>query len=229
MSRSARLLSLLESLRRRRYSVTGKVLAEELGISLRSLYRDIATLQTQGARIDGAAGVGFRLRPGFLMPPLMFSNEEIEALVLGSRWVADRADAPLATAASGALAKIASVLPENLREDLEGSGLVVGPSREPKPDGAISTAVRKAMREEFKVRVDYLDAQNRKSQRTIWPIALGFFESIQVVVAWCELRQSFRHFRLDRIGNVQPLPTRYPKKRRILLGQWRASEGIPES
>jgi predicted DNA-binding transcriptional regulator YafY len=92
MSRAERLLALLQILRRHRQPVTGRALAEELGISVRSLYRDIATLQTQGARIDGESGLGYLLRPGFTIPPLMFSEEEIQALVLGSRWVAARGD-----------------------------------------------------------------------------------------------------------------------------------------
>jgi predicted DNA-binding transcriptional regulator YafY len=99
MSRAERLLSLIEILRRHRAPVSGGKLAEELGVSLRSLYRDIATLQGQGAPIEGEAGVGYILKPGFLLPPLMFSETEIEAIVLGSRWVAQRGDGELSTAA----------------------------------------------------------------------------------------------------------------------------------
>lgn len=106
--------------------MTGPALAAELGISLRSVYRDIATLQAQGARIGGAAGLGYILRPGFMLPPLMFSEEEIEALALGSRWVADRTDHALAEAARSAPAKIAAVLPKALRDDLDASALLVG-------------------------------------------------------------------------------------------------------
>src|SRR5579871_5038155 len=119
MSRSERLLQLLEALRRRRRPVAGAVLAEELGVSLRSIYRDIATLQAQGANIEGEAGVGYLLKPGFLLPPLMLTEEEIEAIVLGSRWVAKRGDDKLSTAARGALAKILSVLPPDLRDEAE--------------------------------------------------------------------------------------------------------------
>src|SRR5438128_6875775 len=114
MSRSQRLLDLIQVLRRHRRPVTGAVLAEDVGVSLRTLYRDIETLKAQGARIDGEAGVGYVLRPGFMLPPLMFSEDEIEAIVLGSRWVADRTDAPLGNAARTALAKIAAVLPRDL-------------------------------------------------------------------------------------------------------------------
>ena len=121
MSRAERLLELMQCLRRHRYPVGGAALASELGISVRTLYRDIAALQAQGARIDGEPGVGYVLRPGFMLPPLMFSEDEIEALVLGSRWVADRADDPLGRAARNALAKIAAVLPTDLRKSLHRS------------------------------------------------------------------------------------------------------------
>src|SRR5881396_422406 len=126
MSRAQRLLDLIQLLRGYRRPVSGAVLAEALGISLRTLYRDIETLNAQGATIDGAPGLGYVLRPGFMLPPLMFSEEEIEALVLGSRWVADRADHRLGEAARNALAKISAVLPPELRHDLETSALLIG-------------------------------------------------------------------------------------------------------
>src|SRR6187200_43800 len=113
VSRAERLLELLQVLRRYRQPVAGQTLADELGVSVRTLYRDIATLQGQGAAIDGEAGLGYVLKPGFMLPPLMFSEEEIEALVLGSRWVADRADRALADAAANVLAKIGAVLPKD--------------------------------------------------------------------------------------------------------------------
>jgi biotin operon repressor len=116
MARAERLLGLIQVLRRHRHPVSGQVLADELGVSLRTVYRDIQTLIGQGAAIDGEAGVGYVLRPGFVLPPMMFSDEEIEALVLGSRWVAQRTDERLSRAAANAVAKIAAVLPDDLRE-----------------------------------------------------------------------------------------------------------------
>src|SRR5690349_5512918 len=127
MSRAERLLGLMQVLRRHRRPVSGAALARELGISIRTLYRDIATLQAQGADIEGEPGLGYVLKPGFMLPPLMFSEDEIEALVLGSRWVADRGDERLGSAAQNALVKIAAVLPDDLREDLDASALLVGP------------------------------------------------------------------------------------------------------
>jgi predicted DNA-binding transcriptional regulator YafY len=127
LSRAQRLLDLIQVLRRHRRPVSGGTLADAVGVSLRTLYRDIDTLKAQGAHIDGEPGVGYVLRPGFLLPPLMFSEEEIEALVLGSRWVAERADAPLGDAARNALAKIAAVLPDDLRDSLDATNLLIGP------------------------------------------------------------------------------------------------------
>ena len=127
MSRSQRLLDLIQVLRRHRRAVSGAVLAEEVGVSLRTLYRDIETLRAQGAPIDGEVGVGYMLRPGFMLPPLMFSEEEIEALVLGSRWVSERADGPLGKAARNVLAKIGAVLPDDLKQSIDASGLLIGP------------------------------------------------------------------------------------------------------
>src|SRR3981189_2569221 len=127
MSRAQRLLDLIQALRGYRRPVSGATLAEALGISLRTVYRDIETLKAQGAHIHGEPGVGYVLRPGFLLPPLMFSEEEIEAIVLGSRWVADRADRALADAAANVLAKIGAVLPKDLRETLDDSGMLIAP------------------------------------------------------------------------------------------------------
>lgn len=227
MSRAERLLQLMQCLRRHRYPVSGAALAVELGISLRTLYRDIASLQAQGARIDGEAGVGYLLRPGFMLPPLMFSEDEIEALVLGSRWVAARADTRLGDAARNALAKIGAVLPEDLRHALDASALLVGPG-EPIAAGDQELArIRLAIRTERKLEIDYRDLQGKESTRTVWPFALGFFDRVRVVVGWCELRQAIRHFRTDRIIRLSVSDTRYPRRRQALLKQWRQSEGIP--
>lgn len=227
MSRAERLLELMQCLRRHRYPVSGAALASELGISLRTLYRDIAALQAQGARIDGEPGVGYVLRPGFMLPPLMFSEDEIEALVLGSRWVADRADDPLGLAARNALSKIAAVLPTELRNALDDSALLVGPGEVIAAGDQELVAIRHAIRSECKLRIRYRDLLGCTSDRVIWPFALGFFEQVRVVAAWCEHRQSYRHFRTDRIADLTVLKSRYPRRRQALLKEWREIEGIP--
>ncbi len=227
MSRSARLLDLLQALRRRRHPVRGQVLAEELGISLRTLYRDIATLQAQGAAIEGEAGIGYVLRPGFTLPPLMFTEDEVEALVLGARWVAEQGDPGLRDAARDTLAKVRAVLTPALRQRLEENGLLVPPPATA-PSGAGLPVIRQAIRDERKLAIAYRDASGRETQRLVWPIALGFFERLRVLVAWCELRQDLRSFRLDRIATLAPTGERYPERRAGLLKAWRSREGIAE-
>lgn len=216
----------MQALRGRRHPVQGHTLAQELGISLRTLYRDIAALQGQGAHIDGAPGLGYVLRPGFTLPPLMFSPEEIEALVLGSRWVASRSDSALAQAACSALAKIAFVVPSELRPVLDDSALLVGPGGVQASTDGVLASLRAAIRAECKLRIGYRDLQERETSRTVWPCALGFFDRVSVLVAWCELRQEFRHFRTDRIIGLERLEERYPRRRRVLLQQWRAHQGM---
>ncbi len=216
----------MQALRRHRYPISGATLAAEFSISLRTLYRDIASLQAQGARIDGESSIGYVLRPGFMLPPLMFSEDEIEALVLGSRWVADRADAQLSEAARNVIAKIAAILPADLRLGLETSVLLVGPE-EPIATGDKELArIRLAIRSERKLEIHYRDLKEKKSTRTIWPFAVGFFERVRVVVGWCELRQEFRHFRIDRIIELTLSEQRYPRRRHAMFKAWREVEGI---
>lgn len=229
MSRAARLLDLLQLLRRHRRPVAGAAIAQALGISLRTLYRDVATLQAQGAGIEGSPGLGYVLREGFVLPPLMFTAEETEALVLGSRWVARRGDRHLAAAAHDALAKIAAVLPPALRASLDQSALIVGPAPgdDPAPpDDAVLAAIRRAIGAEHRLSIRYRDATGQSSQRWVWPFALGFFEQVRVLVAWCELRQAVRHFRTDRIDGFAASDERYPQRRHALLKAWRAEQGI---
>ena len=227
LSRAERLLQLMQTLRRHRQPVTGQALASELGISLRTLYRDIASLQGQGAHIEGEAGLGYVLRPGFVLPPLMFSEVEIEALVLGSRWVAERGDTRLGEAAKNALAKITAVLPPELRHEVESSALLVGPASQSTPADLLLFQIRTALRAERKLQVGYRDVKGEETVRMIWPCAVGFFDRCLVMVAWCELRRDFRHFRIDRIGSLCILEERYPERRQALLRKWREQEGIP--
>ncbi|MEW6631025.1 MAG: YafY family protein [Pseudomonadota bacterium] len=226
MSRSERLLYLIQILRRHRRPVSGQILAGEMGVSIRTLYRDIATLQGQGAPIEGEAGLGYVLKPGFMLPPLMFTDEEIEAIVLGSRWVAKQPDKRLAVAATDALAKIAAVLPDDLREDLDATTLLVGPQ-----SGSVEAidlgVVRQAIRDERKLGFLYRDADGAASQRLVWPFALGFFDKVRVMVAWCEMREDFRHFRADRMTDLTATDIRYPRRRQAMLKEWRATLDKP--
>lgn len=228
MSRSTRLFDLLQALRRHRRPVTAAALAQELGVSVRTIYRDIATLAGQGAPIDGEAGIGYALRPGFMLPPLMFGEEEIEALVLGLRFVVQRGDAGLARAAADASAKIAAVLPADLRDAAMAAGLLAGPGPKAEPPAIDLSHLRSAIRSERKLRITYTDGDGRSSERTIWPVAIGFFDQARVLAAWCETRNDFRHFRADRIASADILTDRYPRRRAALLKAWREKEGVPQ-
>ena len=227
MSRSERLLDLLQTLRRYRQPVSGETLARELGISIRTLYRDIVTLQGQGADIVGEPGMGYVLKPGFMLPPLMFSEDELEALVLGSRWVAKRSGGgTLGQAAENALAKIASVLPADLRERLDTTNLLVGPgSTLPAPEADLSE-IRLAIRTERKLSISYSDEAGQQTERTIWPFALSFLDHVRIVLAWCETRNDFRHFRTDRISAMANTGDRYPQRKGALLKAWKEDQKI---
>jgi predicted DNA-binding transcriptional regulator YafY len=227
VARAERLLGLIQVLRRHRRPVSGQTLADELGISLRTVYRDIQTLIGQGAAIDGEAGIGFILRPGFVLPPLMFSDEEIEALVLGLRWVAQRSDETFERAATDALAKIAAVLPDDMRDSIENIGLLAGPDND-EAEPVDLALVRAAIRDEQKLVLHYVDREGEETQRVIWPIAIGFFKRAQVIAAWCEMRADYRHFRTDRIVRLRQTAERYPRRRRVLMKEWREIEGIAE-
>jgi predicted DNA-binding transcriptional regulator YafY len=226
VSRSERLLTLIQVLRRHRRPISGRRLAGELGISIRTLYRDIASLQAQGADIEGEPGVGYVLRPGFMLPPMMFSEEEIEALVLGSRWVAERTDGSLSAAAREALSKIAAILPDDLRAKLETSTLIIGPEESIFDNNIDHSDIREAIRGERKLEIDYQDGGGASTLRTVWPFALGYFNRARVMVAWCELREDFRHFRTDRILSLTSTGRHYPKRRQALLKAWTEQEGI---
>lgn len=225
--RAARLLSLLDELRRRRSPVAGRELAATLGVSLRTLYRDIATLRGQGAGIEGDPGVGYVLRAGFLLPPMMFDTDELEALVLGARWVQAQADAELAQAASTALARIGAMLPEPMRIAIDTSGLFVPRWRENKRPEPWLPVLRHAIRGERKLRLCYVDAAGTTSERIVWPFAMAFFDPItRTFAAWCELRGDFRHFRADRVQALEDAGVPYPERRPVLLRRWRDATGL---
>ena len=221
MSRAERLLQLLQVLRCYRRPVSGQALADELGVSIRTLYRDIASLQAQGATIEGEPGIGYVMKPGFMLPPIMFRSEELDALVLGMRWVADRCDKTLSSGALSTLAKIAAVLPAELRRELEESSLLVGAPLT-RPAHAISPdLLRAAVRAERKLDITYVDGSGIHSRRIVWPFALVYFDQARVLMCWCELRADFRNFRSDRILSVEQMEERYPKRRSTLLREWR--------
>lgn len=226
MSRSERLLALLQLLRCYRYPVSGADLAAQLGVSLRTLYRDIRSLQAQGALIEGEAGLGYVLRAGFVLPPLMFTPDEIEALVLGARWVSQRADGELSDAARHALAKISEIVTPELRYRLEESPLLIGPARQNQLYLTLVLQIRRAIESECKLIINYDDQKQQNTERTIWPFAIGFFDDVRVILAWCELRNDIRHFRIDRVNQLQVTEETYPRRRQQLLNDWYRQNNI---
>ena len=228
MNRTERLFALMDALRRHRRPVTAQSLAEELKVSLRTIYRDVQVLIGLGAPIDGEAGLGYLLRPGFFLPPLMFDEDELEALVLCIRWVARQSDTALTQAATNALAKIATASPKDLRDTLADTGLWVAPLYEAPDTGASLKAVREAIRREHKLKIAYVAESGVPTERAIWPIAMAFYERRQTVAAWCELRSAVRHFRTDRITAITATGERYPKRRMELVKAWRREVNLPE-
>ena len=220
MSRSARLLELLQALRGRRHPVTAAELAKALEVSERTIYRDIATLTARGAPIAGEAGIGYVLKPGLFLPPLMFTADEIDAIVLGLRYVDQRGDAVLTKAASDALAKIESVLTAEGRAAAAAPLTMPGPPPS-FPENAVPLSdLRAAIQRQRRLEIDYADGQGRRSHRTVWPVQLGFMDNARVLGAWCEARRDFRTFRTDRIlAAVEG--ERYPARRVDLLRDFR--------
>ena len=212
--------------------VARNLLAQQLNVSERTIYRDIQTLAELGAPLQGEAGVGYVLRRGAFLPPLMFDADELEALVLGARWVRRQGDAALAQAASKALAKIAAASPRDLRDSMADTSLWV-PLGQAADAGAPADRfvqpVREAIRHECKLTLGYQDEHGSITQRTVWPFALAYFEGKRLLAAWCELRGDYRHFRIDRIASVDS-GERYVKRRHELLTVWRKMYDIePET
>jgi predicted DNA-binding transcriptional regulator YafY len=227
VGRTQRLLTLMDALRRHRRPVTAASLAAELSVSVRTIYRDVQSLIGLGAPIDGEAGLGYLLRGGFFLPPLMFDEGELEALVLGARLVERQGDKALAASAANALAKIAAAAPKDLRDMMSETGFWVVPPLQP-VDQPTLQPLREAIRREHKVAIGYGDEKGAETSRIIWPIALAFYEGKQTVAAWCELRSGFRHFRTDRIKTLEAKTERYPKRRAVLVKAWRAEMKLPE-
>ena len=231
MRRAERLFEIVQHLRRSRGPVTAAALAESLEVCERTVYRDMVALQGQGVPVDGEAGIGYVLSPGYDLPPLMFNADEIEAIVLGARLVAQAGDRALARAGEDVLAKVEAVLSPELARRLAETALFVPTSQ--RGDRAVVAVeladVRLAIREERKLAIGYGDVEGRVTERTILPIAIAFYEGRVVVTAWCELREDFRHFRADRIHRMDPTEDRFTGRGARLRAEWlrrmRAYEG----
>lgn len=219
MRRADRLFQIIQVLRRSTRPVTAAALAEELEVSKRTVYRDVADLIGQRVPIAGEAGFGYVLDAGYDMPPLMLNADEVEAIMLGVQWVADRSDKALSTAARDVLAKIAAVIPEHLRPVIEVPSVGVKPT-ESRGERFDTTPIRMAIRNGNKLRLRYLDATEKVSERTVWPVVLGYAEASSLLVAWCELRQDFRHFRTDRVLVMEVLDEQHGWSHARLRRRW---------
>jgi len=220
VEKAERLFAILDSFRRRRAPVTAETLASEHAVSSRTVYRDIQTLIALGARIEGEAGIGYVLRAGYFMPPLMFSEPELEALVLGSRWVQTLPDTALAESARNALAKIATASGDDLRARIDDAGLWPVNLAGDQPPTPVLGRAREAMRTERAVALAYDDAQGSRTSRIVWPVQIAYFEGKQILVAWCCLRSDFRHFRFDRIAAFDLTTQPYGRSRREMTNTW---------
>jgi predicted DNA-binding transcriptional regulator YafY len=222
MRRSDRLFDIIQRLRTARSPLTAAVIAAELEVTPRTVYRDIAALQASRVPIEGAAGIGYVLRRGYDLPPLMFTADEVEAVLVGMRLLRRTRDPGLHQAADSVLSKLAAVLPEPLRASLAAAPFHVseGDARAP---GALSPAdLRLAIRGANKLRITYRDGNGAPSQRVIRPVAIEYYVEVTLVCAWCELRDDYRHFRTDRIEAAEVLTETFAADRKRLLAGWEA-------
>ncbi|WP_029921297.1 helix-turn-helix transcriptional regulator [Nevskia soli] len=208
MRRADRLFQIVQYLRGRRLT-TAAQLADWLEVSQRTVYRDIQDLERTGVPIEGEAGVGYRLRPEFDMPPLMFTYEEVEALVAGARMIGSWGSPQLRQASELALAKIAAALPEARRIELERTRLYAMSYADPAVGDVLDT-LRHVIAGRVVTLLDYKDAASQASTRHVWPLGLYFWGNVWSLAAWCELRRDFRNFRLDRIGGAFSTERQYP-------------------
>lgn len=222
MRKASRLFEIIQILRLSRRVVTAAEIAEQLEVTPRSIYRDIAALQAMRVPIEGERGLGYILRPGFDLPPLMFSVEETEAIVLGLALLERTADTGLKQAARRVNAKIAAAVPEPLRQVMESNALHAWGSVAPAPEGIDLAMVRAAIRDERKLLIDYRDELANATERTVRPLALVYYSATAVIVAWCELRKAIRNFRADRVEDCQPLEDFFLGEGNALRELWTA-------
>ena len=221
MRRTERLFRIIQILRRRRRPVTGQVLAEELEVSLRTLYRDMAELVAQRVPVRGEAGTGYVLDSGYDLPPLMLTADELEAAVLGAKWVAARGDPALSRGAEDLIAKLSTVVPEELQPVSVNAGLQPVTYLDQRITDSVDIApVRNAIRTQTKLDIHYADESGRTTHRTIWPFLIAYWENVRLICAWCELRKDFRHFRTDRFIRIDEPGTRFPERVSVLRKRW---------
>jgi len=224
MRRADRLLQIIQIFRRRSGPVTARHIASELEVARRTIYRDIVSLVSSGVPLRGEAGVGYVLEEGYDLPPLMFTIDELEALMLGARLVSSQDNTTLTRSANDAIAKIATIIPDDLRPILLEASLYAPEFGGGVVDKVDVGIIRTAIRSRKKLRVEYANAQGRGSQRVIWPIVLAYHRGVRLVAAWCELRTDFRHFRVDRMIDIALSQEKIPERYDMLFSRWKKGE-----
>ena len=222
MRRADRLFDIIQSLRTASQPVTAATLADELEVTVRTIYRDIAALQASRVPIEGAPGLGYALRRGFDLPPLMFTAEEADAIAIGVRLLRRLRDAKLQQAAENVLAKLAAVVPQPLQPLLVAAPVYVSDGDAPPLAGIDPAELRGAIHEARKVTITYIDEAGHHTQRTIRPIAMAYYVDVTLLGAWCELRKDFRNFRVDRILGAELLDERFTAESTKLTAAWLA-------
>jgi len=220
MRRADRLFDILQILRVATQPTTAAAIAEQLEVTERTIYRDIASLQASRMPIEGARGIGYVLRKGFDLPPLMFTADEVDAIAVGARLVRRLRDPGLQKAANSVLAKVTMALPGAPRSGLLEAPFFVSSGDAETPKGVDLAELRRAIRETRKVRIAYTDAQGSRSHRVVWPIAMAYYVDVTVLGAWCELRNDFRHFRVERIAASTILDAAFPTDGGRLMERW---------
>ncbi len=222
MRKAERLFEIVQLLRRVRGPLSAEKIAQELGSSKRSVYRDVAALMAQDIPIRGEAGIGYVLEKGFDMPPLMLTSDELDAAVLGAHWVASRGESDLAKAALNFLAKIEVVVPERLRGHVLEPATSIAPVV-PAFEAVNSSLLRNAIRTHRKITLVYEGGSGTRTERVIWPILLGYRDAGRILAAWCELRSGFRYFQTDRMISADVLEQRIPEHSLTLCARWRTA------
>jgi predicted DNA-binding transcriptional regulator YafY len=222
MRRADRLFDIIQTLRTAARPMTAAALADKLEVTVRTIYRDIAALQASRVPIEGAAGLGYVLRRGFDLPPLMFTTEEIDAIAVGVRLLRRLRDPKLQAAAESVLGKLTVVVPQQLRAQLEEAPYFVSDGSAPVAAGIDFSELRSAIHDARKMAIAYIDEPGRQTRRTIWPLAMAYYVDVTLVGAWCELRNDFRHFRVDRIASARLLDEHFPSDDGRLVAEWLA-------
>jgi len=219
------LLQIVQILRRENKPVSAQVIAEELEVAVRTIYRDMLAMESIKVPVRGEAGVGYVLEDGYDLPPLMFNSDEMEVLMLGARFVMKHGDVDQEKSAKDVIAKVAAVLTDELRDEFFGVQLYAPPSTRAPDRPKVSTAtLRQALRDQKIIDIRYRDEVGIVTRRTVWPIALGYFETSRLLAAWCDMRRDYRSFRIDRIVELIVTDNKIPRAQKVLQKEWQEAD-----